>query len=53
MSDDALDLEGIPRGVPCEDLLCQFEQECVSVRVSLLHAAEPAALASLLLTLRH
>lgn len=47
MSDDALDLEGIQHDALCEDLLCQLEQECVSVLVSLLHAAEPAALASL------
>lgn len=31
MSDDALDLEGIPRHALCDDLLCQFEQECVSL----------------------
>lgn len=47
MSDDALDLEGIQRDALCEDLLCQLEQECVIVFVSLLHGAEPAALASL------
>lgn len=47
MSDDALDLEGIQPDALCADLLCQLERECVSVLVSLLHAAQPAALASL------